>query len=365
MRNLRSFSQKPLGQSLLATLLFCFIFLALFVGLFKAGSAYVVKERARRATNLTALTGGSVYANGLELVRESNWVLSFAVAFDIGKAGLAAAAAFEGGPAAMLEAAYLADKGNSRTVVQKFQNIFLGVDIPGIYPFLIEAQALASATDNHLSFIPAYAYNYETATSMDVIVPNLALRFRTASEFLPNLEKAMYSLEHNGVRYYFSSDKVEPAHNPRNPNQMRVKKDSGSEFAGWWVKKEKNGVDSGNGSSVLSKYVPTSILRALKKFLDDFKFDVTDRDDPPCHTFTLISKMPGEIVSGDKNFYQASEVRVETDGLAAWDIGKPYDIYLQKVDLASLPGVRDVLNKLGSVPVIGQIMKSSDIINGL
>src|SRR5579859_7596646 len=124
MRKLRAFTQKPLGQVLLATLLFCFIFLVLFAGLYKAGTAYIVKERARRSTTLTALTGGAVYANGLQLVRKSNDLLMLFVGVDLFKAGFAAAAVFAGGPLAMVEAAKAADKLNARTAVQEFQNLF-------------------------------------------------------------------------------------------------------------------------------------------------------------------------------------------------------------------------------------------------
>lgn len=156
MKELRTLSQKPLGQVLLATLLFCFIFLALFVGLYKSGIAYIGKERARRSTNLTALTAGAVYANGLQMVRESNFLLMFLVSADLYKDGLAAAAAAEGGPPAMVAAALAADKVNSRTPFQKFQSIFFGIDTPpGAYPLLIEGQASPPPTKtNFLSSQP-------------------------------------------------------------------------------------------------------------------------------------------------------------------------------------------------------------------
>jgi hypothetical protein len=364
MLKLLSFSQKPLGQVLLATLLFCFIFLALFVGLYKSGTAYIIKEHARRSTNLTAFTGGAVYANGLKLVRVSNGALIILVGADLLKAGLAAAAAVEGGPPAMLAAAYEADKVNARTAFQKFQNIFFGVNNPGIYPLLIEAQALATASENQLSFLPAYAYNYETASAEDVVIPNLALRFRTASELLPEPQKDIYSLMHNGVQHYFSSDEVEPANNPRNPKQMRVKRDSDSDYAGWWVKKEENGVESGQNGN-LSKLGSPDVIKALKSFLENFKFDVTDRDDPPCHTFSLLSRMGGPPEVENRGFYQMGEVRLDSNGLAIWDLFNPIDIYAEKVDIMSFPVVRDVVDKLGNEPVVNQILTSSDILNGL
>lgn len=364
MKELRALSQKPLGQVLLATLLFCFIFLALFVGLYKSGIAYIGKEHARRSTNLTALTAGSVYANGLQMVRETNLLLMVLVSVDLYKDGTAAALASEGGPPAMVAAALAADKVNSRTPFQKFQSVFFGIDASGVYPFLIAGQALATANENQLSLlpVPAYAYNYETATAEDVLIPNMALRFRTAAELLPEPQKKTYSLLHNGERQYFSSDEVESAHNPRHPNQMRVKKDSNSDFAGWWVRKEKNGSDTGKESGSLSGSL--NFLNSLKDFLKQFKLDVTDRDDPPCHTFSLFSSMKSKLRDEERNFYQAGEIRVDSYGLAAWNI-LPFQIYMEKVDISSFPVIRDTFEKFNGFPAVDQVLKSSDIVNGL
>src|SRR5579872_4240152 len=207
MKSLRERIQSPLGQVLLATLLFCFIFLALFVGLYKAGTAYILKEKSRRATSLTALTGAAVYANGLQLVRNSNFILTSLIAIDLWNAGTAAAAAFEGGPPAMLAAAYQADKVNSRTSLQNFQDKFFGVESVGLYPYLIAGQAASTAGENQLSFLPVYAYNYETAQSVtQAATPNMALRFRKASEFMPESNESVYSLTHDGIKHYFSSE---------------------------------------------------------------------------------------------------------------------------------------------------------------
>src|SRR6185369_12497233 len=91
MKNWRHFCRKPLGQVLLATLFFCFIFSALFIGLYKAGTAYLLKERSRVATDMTALTAGAVYANGLQQVRYANAVLMILVGIDAAKVGAAMA----------------------------------------------------------------------------------------------------------------------------------------------------------------------------------------------------------------------------------------------------------------------------------
>jgi hypothetical protein len=365
MNNFKKIIQKPMGQVLLATLLFCFIFLALFVGLYKAGTAYILKEKSRRATNLTALTGGAVYANGLQLVRSSNKLLMVLIGIDLWKDGMAAATAFEGGPPAMLEAAYQADKVNSRTAFQNFQKYFFGIDSIGVYPGLIAAQAASTADENQLSSSPLYAYNYETSpTVLQTATPNMALRFRTASEFIPDSNESLYSLTHDGIKHYFSSDEVEPAENPRHPHQMRVKKGGFPEspYAGWWVKKESEGDDT-PGKNPLSK-IDQKYLAPLKEFLKKFKMDVTDRDYPPCHTFTLLGTLEGKIGSDEKTFYQVGEARIDSNGLAAWDL-YPFDIYLENVDLTTFSILRDTLQTLNNIPELGQIIRSSDLVNGL
>jgi hypothetical protein len=369
MTKSRNFNQNPLGQVLLATLLFCFIFIALFAGLYKAGTAYILKERSRRATNLTALTGGAVYANGLQLVREANLVIMAYAIKDAAELAKKCAEDLEASPLGLIKLAYDLAKGdpNSRGEVQDIFDRAFGVDETGVYPLLIEGQAIATANENGLSVIPLYAYNYETATSAaDIGVPNMALRFRYADEFLPEEEKSTYSLMHEGTRHYFSAGQVEPAGNPRSPSQMRVKDDSASDFAGWWVRKESSGNnDDGAGHNPVSFLSPFSDIKIVKDYLHKFKLDITDRDDPPCHTFSLLGMMNGRIGGEDKRFFQAGEVRVETDGLAGWDLNHPYDVYLTKVDIGAFPVLRDGLQMLNQVPGLGPILKSSDLLNGI
>ena len=358
------FLRRPLGQVLLATLLFCFIFTALFVGLYKAGTSYLLKEKTRRAVNLTALTGGAVYANGLEMVRFSNGILMVLAGIDMWKAGMAAAPLVETPPAA-LAAAYQADKINARAPFQNFQDKFFGVESPGVYPLLIGAQTASTGVGNQLSFLPLYAYNYETSGVRDMLVPNMALRFRRASDFLPDLQKGLYSLRHDGVKFIFPADQVEPAHNPRYPHQMRVKKNGSSypQFAGWWVKKESDGVTTG-GQNPLSKLSPP-LLDVLRDFLRNFKLDVTDRDDPPCHTLALLGSLKGDIGGTERSFYQFGEVRVDSDGLGAENFRHPFDVYLQKVDLDSFPILRNVLGGSTQIPGMDQILKNSGWMRGL
>lgn len=374
LKHFQNFSQNALGQVLLATLLFCFIFLALFVGLYKAGSVYVVKERSRRAVNLTALTGGAVYANGLELVREANIAIMGAAAWDASVVSKAIGNALLAPPPSNVIAAVLAaEKADPKTrkPLQDISAVIFGVDTPnrvGLYPALIEGQAIATAGENALSTIPPfYAYNYETGTAMDVAVPNMALRFRYADELLPGNNQAPYSLMHNGVRHYFDSGQVEPAKNPRHPKQMRVKKYSDSEFAGWWVRKEKVAEPGKGGYEGLSRSFFSKVpkIGLLKGYLHQFKLDITDRDDPPCHTFSMLGDMNLKSGHGAKAVDAGGEIRVESDGIAALDKGKPFEIYLVRVNIDAFPVLRNSMVKLHKIPFINNILKSSDLLNGI
>src|ERR1700690_1443456 len=95
MIRLKKWTEKPSGQVLIATLFFCFVFFALFIGLYKSGMIYSAKERATRATDLTALSAGAVYANGLQLVRVTNAILLVFASLDI--VVIAAAVGLTGG----------------------------------------------------------------------------------------------------------------------------------------------------------------------------------------------------------------------------------------------------------------------------
>lgn len=369
MRKLQTLSQKPAGQVLLATLLFSFIFCALFVGLYKSGSAYLAKERSRRAVNLTTLTGGAVYANGLQLVREANVIIMAAATYDAGVIAKAIGKALLAPPpldvVAVAAAVAKADPG-TRKIPQDICSAVFGVDTPtglGAYPALIEGQAFLTAHENRLSSPPFFAYNYETSTNANIVVPNMALRFRRADELLPDEKKAAYSLMHDGVRTYFSSNQVESARNPRHPHQMRVRKHGPSVFAGWWVRREKDGSEGG-----MAGHNPLSVIPGISKlkgYLHKIKLDITDRDDPPCHTFSSLGNIPLKFDGAEKNLYEAGEVRVETDGLDPWDIKKPFEIYLVKVNVDAFPVLRDAVRKLQGIPILNQILRSSDLLNGI
>jgi hypothetical protein len=93
--------------------------------------------------------------------------------------------------------------------------------------------------------------------------------------------------------------------------------------------------------------------------------DITDRDDPPCHTFTLLGNVNGKFGNEDKSFYQAGEVRIETYGLAAWDMKNPFQIYLTPVNISEFPVIREAFEKLKSIPILNQILQTSDVLNGI
>jgi len=370
MKNWARFCRKPLGQVLLATLFFCFIFAALFVGLYKVGTVYLLKERSAVSTNMTALTAGAIYANGLQQVRYANTVLMVLVGIDAVKVGMAMAPFMELPPpfdAGAITAAQTADMKNLRTPFQDLLKVIFGIDqpSPGAYPLLIEGQTIGTSGENQLSTTPFYFYNHETADTFGgAAMPNMALRFRRGSELMPDQPKDAYSLLHNGERHYFSSNQVEPAHNPRFPHQMRVKKISSRQFGGMWVRYEKNSAGVGL-SQLFGVSLSDSFLKTIKEFMDQFKLDVIDRDDPPCHTFALLSVLKGRLGSQKRDFYQTAEVRVNVDGLASWDSLKPIDVSLEKVDLSSFRALNGMLEQFPDDPALKHTFKSSDILGGL
>jgi len=184
MIQIKYWTKNPSGQVLLATLLFCFIFAALFVGLYKSGLLYNAKTRAIRASNLTALSAGAVYANGLQLVRATNIVLLSAAAVDFML--LTSAEALTWGAASFLPSSvkFALIKG-----VQSIQRALFGIDQPlAVYPILIFQETLSIASQNGLKNTwplpssPILLFNIKSLDGdiTQAIVPNMALKFRTA-----------------------------------------------------------------------------------------------------------------------------------------------------------------------------------------
>ena len=362
MKKMSALLQKPMGQVLAATVLFCFIYIALFSGLYRAGTAYMLKERGRRGADLTSLSAGAVYANGLRLVQYSNIVLMMVFASDIGAIGLKISPLIPGLPEDLplvLATAKAADP-NHRREWQEVQSFLFGVPLENgsssragldlqlpLEPIhgSIELQAHSTAGDNQLKnnlILPCLFYNIETTKNLGrAVLPDMALRFRRAGEILSDSPPAGYSLEHDGQKYYFTQDQVEPAQNPRLPGQMRVRQDYPSPFSGMWVHSDKDGSNSDDFDHFVSHFpFGPATAKALQGFLDKVLLDVTHRDDPPNHTLALLNQLPGKAGGTALNLTQTTEVTVEGGGLAAWDIqNPPFKSYLKKLDPGDFPGM--------------------------
>jgi hypothetical protein len=348
MIRIKNWTKNPSGQVLLATLLFCFIFVALFIGLYKSGLLYNAKERAIRASNLTALSAGAIYANGLQLVRLTNVALLLAAAIDI----LAIAAALEitGGLSLVLPSQF--KDLNTRKLVQDVQSILFGINQPiGIYPLLISDETISVASQNGLKSTfpssnplswslpippsPILIFNVTTLGPglAQAIIPNMALKFRTANFFLDTLPKPKkiysYKSGKSGKIYTFNPDEVELAPNSQNEGQMRVKKGVGLEGEGYFVTEQ---VSAG-----LSKL---NAVINLANLLAGLQLDVTDRDIPAVHNIFVYASYPTSIEDTQNNnaeIQTLSQVNISGTGLAAWNVNDPpYQATLAPTDPVEL-----------------------------
>jgi hypothetical protein len=345
---IKHWTKNPSGQVLLATLLFCFVFAALFIGLYKSGMFYTAKERAIRAGNLTALSAGAIYANGLQLVRLSNVVLLLAAIFDI--VVIAAALEITGGLSLLLPS-QLKDP-NTRKLVQDVQSVLFGINQPiGIYPLLISEETLSVATQNGLKNSwpsinplswslpippsPILIFNITTLGSdlAQAIVPNMALKFRTANFFSDTLPKPKriykYKSRKDGTIHYLNSNEVELAPDSQNKGQMRVKKGIGLEGEGYFVAEEFKA-----GLSKLNTVINIANLLAA------IQLDVTDRDIPAVHNIFVYASYPTSIKNEQNNSIEIqtlSQINVFGTGLAAWNVtDPPYQCTLAPTDPVEL-----------------------------
>jgi len=348
MIRIKHWTKNPSGQVLLATLLFCFIFMALFIGLYKSGMLYNAKEQAIRSSNLTALSAGAVYANGLQIVRLTNVALLLAAAVDI----LAIAAALEitGGFSLIIPSQF--KDLNTRKLVQDVQSILFGINQPiGIYPLLISDETISIASQNGLKSTfpslnplswslpippsPILIFNVTTLGPglAQAIVPNMALKFRTANFFLDTVPKPKkiykYKSRKDGAIHYLNSDQVELAPNSQNKGQMRVKKGVGLEGEGYFVAEEVNA-----GLSKLNAVIN------IANFLAALQLDVTDRDIPAVHNIFVYASYPTSIKDPQNNnaeIQTLSQVNVLGTGLAAWNVNdSPYQATLAPTDPVEL-----------------------------
>ena len=348
MIRIKHWTKNPSGQVLLATLLFCFIFMALFIGLYKSGMLYNAKEQAIRSSNLTALSAGAVYANGLQIVRLTNVALLLAAAVDI----LAIAAALEitGGFSLIIPSQF--KDLNTRKLVQDVQSILFGINQPiGIYPLLISDETISIASQNGLKSTfpslnplswslpippsPILIFNVTTLGPglAQAIVPNMALKFRTANFFSDTVPKPKkiykYKSRKDGAIHYLNSDQVELAPNSQNKGQMRVKKGVGLEGEGYFVAEEVNA-----GLSKLNAVIN------IANFLAALQLDVTDRDIPAVHNIFVYASYPTSIKDPQNNYAEIqtlSQVNVLGTGLAAWNVNDPpYQATLAPTDPVEL-----------------------------
>lgn len=348
MIRIKHWTKNPSGQVLLATLLFCFIFMALFIGLYKSGMLYNAKEQAIRSSNLTALSAGAVYANGLQIVRLTNVALLLAAAVDI----LAIAAALEitGGFSLIIPSKF--KDLNTRKLVQDVQSILFGINQPiGIYPLLISDETISIASQNGLKSTfpslnplswslpippsPILIFNVTTLGPglAQAIVPNMALKFRTANFFSDTVPKPKkiykYKSRKDGAIHYLNSDQVELAPNSQNKGQMRVKKGVGLEGEGYFVAEEVNA-----GLSKLNAVIN------IANFLAALQLDVTDRDIPAVHNIFVYASYPTSIKDPQNNYAEIqtlSQVNVLGTGLAAWNVNDPpYQATLAPTDPVEL-----------------------------
>jgi hypothetical protein len=333
------------GQILLATLLFCFIFTALFACLYHSGTAYRMREQARRGGDLTAVSSGAVYANGLQLVRASNVLAMLSLSFDLSVMASAISPFVPAFPLSVPAAVAAAKKADPRTrdTVHRAQAILFGIDLPpespiGIYPALIFWEGRKTAGKNMLKsdFLnPLFFFNFESSRrGKNAVIPDMALRFRTADELIPSEEPPLYSLNHNGTVHFFTEDQVEPAGNPRQPDERRVRRDLPSDYAGMWVRRAGN---NGGGEINHLSALGTGVLTALRDLLKDIRVDVTHRDLPANHSIVL--QVPGKISGKGVDFAQISEAVLGGGALAAWNISDPpFQVHLQKIEISDLAG---------------------------
>lgn len=345
MKNFRHRLHQPSGQVFIAFLFFVFFYAAALSTLVRAGRFYLEKSRARRAADLTVLSAGAVYANGLQLVRYSNAVLLLSLVVDL------IAISFTQG----------AHDPKLRKHIQRAQSLFFGVPLPGfsafnlsfgsdgsmigIYPTIFYAETMSLLRKNEIrikTIIPVLTYNQETSSMVQRFLPHMALKFRTAADLLfpksdDKKEENLYGFveKKTNTLYVFTEEQV--THGTQSngtPYTLPKRKD--------WEKhkflkklsaddlKDHDGpivFAEGGGSlndarkigvEALKKKI-AKVLSFARKLLEGIPLDVTHRDTPPNHTLVLYA--PLEEKNG--TYHLAAYCRLIGEGLAAWDIAKP------------------------------------------
>lgn len=323
MTHIHRWSQKPSGQVLLATLLFCFIFITLFVGLFKSGLLFSAKERAIQAANMTALSAGAVYANGMQVVRLSNAIV-FAIA--IGTVALLAT-----GVGSLLEVGAFLTGKNPIKLAQDVQKLLFGIDEPtGLYPILIFTETLSITSQNGLkntwpnvfdpstwklpTSIPSPIMLFNVISigpeSIKSLNPNMALKLRDGSTLfkIPKLYKLVR--DSDGKVFIYTQNQVEYNEGLKH---YRVKRGLENQY--------KTVSEIGlKGTDQANKVIQT--LNSLS----GMHLDVIDRDDPPLHNIFFYASYP--TTASDQNGKNAeiqtlSQVTVSGSGLEFWKVSDP------------------------------------------
>jgi hypothetical protein len=360
MKRLRKVLRKPHGQVLLATLLFCFIFTVLFAGLYHAGLLYSAKTRCARGADLTVLSGGAVYCNGLQWVRYANAVIILAAAIDVAKMATAAlAAGVASGGLAAAGAAREADTLKLRRVAQDAFDPLFGVEKPtGLYPLWIFYETRQAAKQNDLAtslgdkgldqvvpLPPVLLFSMKTR-GLDALVPNMNLKFRTIGDLLDDLEDAvdkepLYVTCQGSVT--LTASQVQPCERAH-PDEMCVKKGTPI-YGGKYCR-----LIPGENAGSLSKtgYLKPIMdktkwaLHILKPLLDNIKLDIGHRTKPPDHTLFLYDFLKFH----DDKLHQTAEAKIEGPGLAAWNLASgPFRTKLVSEEFDCLPVVGSLIRQ--------------------
>lgn len=247
-----------------------------------------------------------------------------------------------------------------RKIVQNLQRVLFGIDtapIPGAYPLLIFSESLSIAEDNglknnwplpaqlswHIPFPPSpiILFSVEDSNPLPMaVIPNMALKFRTADLFIPSLGDAggqkkspyYFTKKSTGERIYVPEDQIEIAVNSKNSGQMRVKKDAlGAISRNQYlavdqeIQKEAQEQAEKEFKKVSVEKIETS-LGELSSLLNGVQLDVTDQYDPPDHTVLVYSTLPTSVRDTNQataDLQCASEVNVSGTGLSAWNLSDP------------------------------------------
>ncbi len=289
---------------------------------------------------------------------------------------------------------------------QTVQKILFGVGLPtGAYPFMIFMEANQCSRDNQLTNnwpgltswavpippSPIFLFNFEGSLTQ-AFIPNMALKFRTLDYFvfkLPKDEKPSryyYREKKTGIIHYYNADEVVDARNPRYPDQKKVKVGNRWKWVGLEEEGEKaaqaNELTMGKetqqalqkGEKTLGAEANKEEKGVFQEFKDKIPFfemfkqipiDVTDRDDPPDHTFLVYSSFPGTSTGllGTTNSLQCvSETSVEGSGLDATKINDPpYSAKLKPADTSTIAKFLNVQTMVTNLAKTNQLPSINDM----